>query len=236
MDILKSTCPFSLFSQYCLPASSSPLQAMPAHVSFPCPSPTPVLHWVSVEFWFPGCPLRCPTEPPGGYTGLNKSQHSHGVWGGTHCPPGSIQCWRPLIAPTAAASQSSAVPSGNAGESMTAAQSILSPTVHWVQLPAFALAGLFLGNGCLGKAEMECCQNSPGVIFANALESWLFSQGQHGLFAKATDSTGILTDNVGRGESILFASTNNRARGRESMQFLQSSFHPSPASKQVSCS
>lgn len=48
------------------------------------------------------------------------------------------------------------------------------------------------------------------VIFAKALESWFFSQGQHGIFAKITEANGILTGNTGHGESTLFASTNDR--------------------------
>lgn len=228
VTVLKSTWLYSFSSQYCLLASSSPLQAIPAPVSSPCPSPIPGRHWVSVEFWFPGGPLRCPTEPPGGYASLNKSRHSHGIWGGTHGPPGSVQCWRPLIAPNVAASQSSAGPSGNAGESTTAAQSILSPTVHWVQLPALPWLVYFRVMDAWERQRWSAVKTLLVWYLQMLWRAGSSHRGSMDYLQKQQTPLAFSQITRGVGESILFASTNNRAAGRERVLFLQSSFHPFP--------
>lgn len=134
----------------CCEYSETHLSLFPLYTAFqPLPgssrlcllmSPSPFLCYTGFQCNF-GSQVGL-ASAPGGYACLNESQHSRGVWGSTH-HFGSIQSQRPLIALTVAVSQSSAVSSEDAGESTTATQSILSPTVHWVQLPAFSLASVF---------------------------------------------------------------------------------------------
>lgn len=139
VNILNHNCPYS--SLYCLPTSSSLLQAIPAHVSFLMSLSQLCAITLGVQLH------RGASQVPHWATRrpclLEEIQTQPWHLGKYTYPSGSVQSWRPLIALPVVTSQNSVVSSGNAGESTTATQSILSPTVDSVQLPTLSLVGLF---------------------------------------------------------------------------------------------
>lgn len=154
---------------------------------FPCPFPIPVLDWVSVLFLQPRWASLMPCWAARRLRLQNESQCRGGVGSSIHSPLGSVQSWRRLTALAAVGSQSSVVSSGNTGETTTAAPSIPSPQPTGSSGQP-SPRPVYFGSWVSEMSAVKAFPVQESVVFANALQSWLFSQEWCGLFAKTTET------------------------------------------------